>query len=70
MNSEFTESSFGGLTRRFPKRTDSSFDGIVNTLHKLRIGTERDDEQHGLYTQVVGGSIPSPPTISASFRNR
>jgi hypothetical protein len=59
---EFTTSSFGGLTRWFPRRTDFYSDAIFNTPRKLRIGTERDDERDGLYTQVVGGSIPSPPT--------
>ena len=61
---EFRRSSFGALTRGFPKRTDFSFDAIFSTPRKLRIGTERDDECDGLYTQVVGGSIPSPPTNS------
>jgi hypothetical protein len=55
---EFTRSSFGALTRRFPMHTDFSFDGIGNVPSKLRIGTEREDEQGGFYTQDVGGSIP------------
>ena len=59
---EFTRSSLGGLTRCFPKRTDLYFDAIFNTPFELRIGTERDDERDGLYTQVVAGSIPAPPT--------
>jgi len=46
-----------------PKRTDFYFVGIVNIPSKLRIATERDDEQSDLYMQVFGGSISSPPTI-------
>jgi hypothetical protein len=59
---EFTRSSFGALTRYFPRPTVFFFDGIGSIRSKLRIGTERDDERNGFYTQVVAGSIPAPPT--------